>query len=137
MVFSSNATKIWVARAGAVVARGAGPSLSVGGAMPVRSHSHQPTLPGSTGDVDRAVLDPLEARRMLSVSVSKGGTLSVVGTNHSDTIYVQMHRHDAKHVDVYVDGTTTTVSTAGVKSIVVNGGARDDTITLSDRNGAV
>src|SRR5690348_15611405 len=87
--------------------------------------------------LDRAVIDALEARRMLSVSVSKGGTLSVVGTNHSDTIYVQMHRHDAKHIDVFVDGTTTTVSSAGVKSMVILGGARNDSIAISDRNGTV
>src|SRR5947209_852734 len=79
-------------------------------------------------------MESLEGRQMLSASpafasVSRGGTLSVSGTRHSDHITVA---RASKTYYVSENGQTSTFNARSVKSLVVLGGAGNDDITVDN-----
>src|SRR5687767_10442953 len=94
------------------------------------------------------MFQPLEDRKLLSVSVEAGasveaGILTVVGTNASDTITVSLNATDNTKLDVSINGTVSsfarlnTDGSAAVTGIKVSGGNGDDKITVDGVNGGI
>src|SRR5437763_1608499 len=82
------------------------------------------------------IMDTLEQRRMLSATLVKG-VLTVTGTDGDDTITVMHDVPKGKNVSVNVNGDVSLFKARAVKRIIVDGGAGNDTITISDANGVV
>src|SRR5262245_51390732 len=74
------------------------------------------------------MIDPLELRRLLAVSLNGSGTLNITGTSGSDTILV--FKNGSK-INVTVNGAASgPFNNTAVKRISVDAGAEDDTISL-------
>ncbi len=76
-------------------------------------------------------LEALEARRMLSASVTARGTLDIEGTRRSDTISVSIDRRHHSLLNVNVNGTVTKFKASGVKRIAALGGRGNDMIAVA------
>jgi Ca2+-binding RTX toxin-like protein len=77
------------------------------------------------------LLELLESRRHLSVSLSGDGVLSIEGTRRGDTILLAIYKQGRKApLTVYDNGTTQTFDPADVKKIRINCGRGDDTVSF-------
>jgi hypothetical protein len=81
-------------------------------------------------------LDRLEERRLMSATLV-GGLLDVVGTSGNDKITVKLAKGDPTTLNVVINASPHTFPLASVQSIDVYGLAGNDSIAISDVNGAV
>jgi Ca2+-binding RTX toxin-like protein len=92
--------------------------------------------------LNRAIVESLETRRMLSVvaaapaPILENGILTVNGTDGHDRIHVRVAKHTDK-LAVKVNGTTTLFSLASITKIKVNGLAGDDDILIKQHRGGI
>jgi Ca2+-binding RTX toxin-like protein len=77
------------------------------------------------------MIDLLELRRLLSVSLTGGGTLSVVGTNGPDTV---LFERSGLNIIVHDNGQDTTVQASKVQRIQVSTSAGADLVDLGTVN---
>lgn len=78
------------------------------------------------------VIESLESRQMMSVSLSHG-RVTVDGTIHADNIVVQLSP-DATVLHVNVNGEDTTFAARKVTRLILSGGRGDDNIMLQEYN---
>lgn len=76
-------------------------------------------------------LEDLEDRRLLSASLSAGGTLTVYGTAQNDTILIAKGRKGALNVEI--NGATQSFRIIGVRRIWVDCFAGNDDVAFSSR----
>src|SRR5580704_3674629 len=77
----------------------------------------------------RPLIEGLEGRMLLSVSLSHGGALHVNGGGHVDDISVSMDAQNSSMLDVSVNGKTTSIAAASVNKIVVNAGGTNSMVS--------
>jgi Ca2+-binding RTX toxin-like protein len=82
-------------------------------------------------------LEPLEPRRLLSVGVSRGGTLYATGTSGNDSIAIVRDSRHSKRWYVIENGVASVASTRGIRRVALSGGGGNDTITVDDAAGLV
>ncbi|MDB5289468.1 MAG: Hemolysin-type calcium-binding protein, partial [Phycisphaerales bacterium] len=81
------------------------------------------------GNAVRPVIEHLESRQLLSVSLSSHGMLKVTGTRHADVITVSPDATTPGMIDVSVNGKVSTFAATKIAKIKINGAAGNDTIT--------
>lgn len=87
--------------------------------------------PETSDILDRAVVETLETRQMLSSVSFEAGNLSILGlANSKNAIQVKV---SGDRVMTVMNGTQTSRSLAGLKSITIVGGDQNDYIEVSDR----
>jgi Ca2+-binding RTX toxin-like protein len=76
-------------------------------------------------------IDKLEARRLLAFATLNPsiGHLNVTGTDSGDTITVA-RSSDGSQVDVTLNGTTESFARNGLREVIVDAGAGDDTVSV-------
>ena len=84
-------------------------------------------------EATRPVLEPLESRTLLSVSVGNG-TLNIVGTDAADSIRVRVAK-DHSLLQVKINGQVNLVHKADVTAINIDAGAGDDIVMISESGG--
>src|SRR5688572_23476204 len=70
--------------------------------------------------------EALEVRRFLSVSLSKGHTLSVIGTSGDDDVVISRDAQDSTQFAINFNGTVQKVPAGAVRAVFVNMGAGND-----------
>ncbi|MBC7785677.1 MAG: PKD domain-containing protein [Burkholderiales bacterium] len=81
--------------------------------------------------LDRAVVETLETRQMLSAVSFEGGVLSITGlANKSNNMTVRVKGH---RVITNLNGDTSSRRLAGLKSITITGGDKNDAIDVDPR----
>ena len=83
----------------------------------------------------RPVLEPLESRTLLSVSLDNG-TLSIVGTDAADYITVRLAR-DKSQLKVGMNGQITFFNKADVTAINIDAGAGNDNVLIYETGGTI
>src|SRR6059058_4533426 len=86
-------------------------------------------------EATRPVLEPLESRTLLSVSVDNG-TLNIVGTDAADSIRVRVAK-DHNLFQVKFNGQVSLIHKADVSAINVDAGAGDDIVMISEAGGII
>src|SRR5258708_36375592 len=81
------------------------------------------------GNAVRSVIEHLESRKLLSVSLTSHGMLKVTGTRHADVITGSPDATTPGMIDVAVNGKVSTVAAAKASTIKGNGAAGNDAIT--------
>jgi Ca2+-binding RTX toxin-like protein len=82
-------------------------------------------------------VERLETRRLLSVAISRGGTLYCTGTAGADTIVLVRDAKRAHRYDVIENGVGTRVNVYSFKRIYLGSGDGNDRITVDDSVGVV
>jgi hypothetical protein len=90
----------------------------------------------------RPSVESLEDRTLLSISFSgmgNSGVATLTGTPAADKFVIQLKPSDATTIEFSDDGGTsfTDAKLSGITSIVVNGLAGNDTLTLNEANGLI
>ena len=80
-------------------------------------------------------VENLESRQLLSATLS-GGVLTVTGTSGADVIEVQS-RSERNQLKLELNGRETRYALSAVKKIIINGGAGNDWIEYSGREGGL
>src|SRR5947207_13871282 len=86
----------------------------------------------SLGAAASPVVEQLEQRSLLSVSLQADGTLLVLGTKRYDDIGISICSDDATKLDVCVNGRWRQFDRDAVKAVMVNGGKGDDYLHVDD-----
>lgn len=76
-------------------------------------------------------MEALDARLLLSASLSAGGTLTIVGTRHADAIDLRVDAGNPAQLRLSIGGGTAFFPFSAVNRLYVNGGRGSDTIRLS------
>src|SRR5688572_28793396 len=91
---------------------------------------HPGRAPKVIDEALRPVLEPLERRTLLSVSLDNG-TLNIVGTDASDGIHLRPAKNTS-NLKVGVNGEYSMFKMADVTAIKIDTGAGDDSIKISE-----
>ena len=83
------------------------------------------------------LMEPLEDRRLLSVTLDSSGTLNVYATESADNIRITREAADPSKLDVIVNGATSTFALSSVKAISVDARAGNDDVEVIELNGAI
>lgn len=91
------------------------------------------------GSIVCAQIQALEARRLLSASVSMAasGALTVNGTSGNDVIRITLDAVNPRQLDVIANGNTKSFAASSVKSITVNAGSGNDDVEVLELNGPI
>src|SRR5947199_5741807 len=92
-------------------------------------------VPKVIDEATRPILEPLESRTLLSVSVDNG-TLNIVGTDAADNIRMRVAR-DKSLLKVWVNDQVSLFPKADVTAINVDAGAGDDIVMISQIGGLI
>src|SRR5690242_9747337 len=83
-----------------------------------------------------AAIEPLEARRLLSTSITNG-LLNVLGSQRADDVVISRDPGNSSRILVKVNGHEDSFRAKGIRSINVVTGRGDDRITVDDSHGSV
>jgi Ca2+-binding RTX toxin-like protein len=84
-----------------------------------------------------AVVEALEARRVLSVSLGADGVLTVTGTAGADVVVIGTDAHEAGRVHVRLNWGGGTFDLSAVREIRVDCGAGDDEVRFDNHRGVL
>ena len=83
------------------------------------------------------LIESLENRRLLSVTLSSSGMLNIVGTDSADKIRITRESPDTSKLDVIVNGATSTFALSSVKAVTVDAGGGNNDVEVIELNGPV
>src|SRR3954469_4998215 len=96
---------------------------------------HHMTRPNTCPNpISLALIEDLECRKHLSVSLGQDGTLMVQGTERSDHITVYLRGTSAQRVHVKLNNKITAYDLNSISNIVIKGRRGNDRITLDQQN---
>src|SRR5690348_12562453 len=83
------------------------------------------------------LIDLLESRRLLAGASLSSGLLTVNGTDSRDIITIFIERKNAKNLDVKINGSVKAFTLASVKSMLIQGGGGNDSISVDEVFGSI